>query len=710
LLKLIACIAKDHDGRALLLAVTICLLSTLTAFALVRQAQEQTSKRTRWIVLIGYVTGVGVWATHFIAMLAYRPNLPTTYSSVGTTDSVAVSITLAIAGWWVGFSDRRNARLWAAAILTAGIAAMHAVGMAAVQTTGHYRYDPVIIVTALLTGGLCVAMATNIRGDRLPRFPLVQALLLTMGICTIHFGSMVAVTIQPDASAHAPVESISRQVLSGGVTAAVVILLIVAIFVVVLDIRVRNTVARVSQMMSHDALTGLLNTSGFETAATAMLGENTNAKFALIRLDLDRFREINATYGHATGDVALTEVANRLRSCCRGALVGRFMGDGFNILLPETAAHPFEAWVRTIAECLARPFDLGAGPIRIGAHIAASRYPAHAKHLEGLRRTAGVALYRAQRSAGFRLLEYSPAMEEEAAAPHELISPLRNALQAKEFSLVFQPISCVATGGTVGFEALLRWQHPERGNVPPAEFVPVAEAAGLMIEIGDWALNEACRQAAQWRHQLKVAVNLSAVQLADRGIVDTVRGALAASSLPASRLELEITEGMLIEDTDKTVQILSEIKAMGVRISMDDFGTGFSSLSYFRRFPFDKVKIDQSFVKDMVSNRQSMAIVSAVISLGRVLGMVVLAEGVETAEQLEVLSAEGCHQVQGYLIGRPALPADLQVLTEQANSPSHFCSFRCDDCLERLRPPAALTRTSARELHITRFNPADIAA
>lgn len=711
MLKVYACLTEQHDVRFVFLAAAICLLSSLTAFALARQTQELWSmQRLRWVLLLGYVTGVGIWATHFVAMLAYEPNLPTAYAPIATTVSVIVPIAFSMVGWLLNFSPRKHARVLASLTITAGIGAMHFVGMSALRTTGTIRYDLYVVGLSVVTAGALVGFALGWRRGRLPRVPLMSGLALALGICALHFGSMAAVAIVPDGSVTIPVQAISRNILTAGVVVATLVLLMIAVFVIILDIRVRRTKAEVSHTMTHDPLTGLLNIAGFDTAAVELLGQAAGRRFAFVRIDLDQFASVNKTYGRTVGDRVMVEVGARLKACCGDALVGRFMGDDFSILVAEQASSSVDALARAIADRLAEPISAGAELIRLGVHIGISQYPDHSNHLQGLRRMAGFALYRAKMAQGPPCLAYAPAMEQQTVERHELEILLGEALAGEQFSLRYQPIACVTTGGIVGFEALLRWRHPVRGDVSPAEFVPVAEAAGLMNDIGNWVLTESCSQAAQWSQPLKVAVNLSVVQFSDSDLVAKVKSALAASGLAPWRLELEITESMLIEDTDKTVEILREIKAMGVRIAMDDFGTGFSSLSYFRLFPFDKVKIDQSFVKDMVHNRQSMAIVTAVIGLSRVLGMVVLAEGVETAEQLEVLSAEGCHQVQGYLIGKPAAAEELAELTGQIDAPSHYCGTRCDECLERLRPPCPLKTAAAPKVFITRSDRPDIAA
>jgi len=691
LLRIYACLVSEHDIRFVGFAAGICLLSALTALVLARHVEElETSRRFKWILLTGYVTGVGIWATHFVAMLAYQPELPTAYSAFRTTLSVVVSIVLASLGWRIRFSDRRHARFEAPAVIAAGIGVMHFIGMSAMQTQGSLRYDPLFLSLALCAACLFTALALQWDGRKPMGHPLPRAFALALAICTLHFGSMAAVTVVPASGIAIPPEAVPRQVLSLGVAASVLILLILAIFAVTLDTRVRNTASEVSRVLSRDPLTGVLNTSAFDRAIKAVLNdeEKRSCGFAILRIEPGNAVDSADNRGAGMKDRLLVEIARLLGNCSGVEIIGRSSGNDFTVFLRQgDCVDDLGGAVRDLYRSMLAPIFIDGEPFRLSPCIGVSRYPEHGADWEELHHRAGFALYHARMSGRQSLLEYDPAMEVRAVEHNEMASALRDALVRGELSLAYQPIACAGNGEVLGFEALLRWQRPGHGEIPPAQFVPIAEAEGLMPEIGQWALAEACRNAAAWPNPLKVAVNLSAVQFADSDLVGKIRAALTSAGLHPSRLELEITEGLLIEDAGQALEVLDQLKRMGVRIAMDDFGTGFSSLAYFRQFPFDKVKIDQSFVRDMLDNRQSMAIVTAVIGLGRSLGLVVLAEGVETPEQLAALAAQGCHQVQGYLIGKPLAQQQYARFTSRRRGLELLsCAANCAACDDPLRP------------------------
>ncbi len=695
MLRIYACLANEHDIRFVAFAVGICLLSSLTALGLAKHVQQlEAARRLRWLLLTGYVTGVGIWATHFVAMLAYQPNLPTAYSPLGTTVSVVVSIAMAALGWLLRFSGRRHARFEAPLVMAAGIAAMHYIGMSALQTQGTLAYDPRSAVLALGSAGLLTALALGWDGKRPLRHGLLRAIALTLAICTLHFGSMAAVTSMPASGIAIPAQALPREQLSLGVAAAVLILLCIAVFAVTMDVRVRNTADEVSRMLSRDPLTGVLNTSAFDRTIKAMLSETPGRSLAILRIEPGNIVDSADRRQPGMKDRLLVKLARLLEGCSGVELVSRSSGSDFTVLLSAgDFRQDLGAAIRNVYKTLMAPIFVGGETFRLTPCIGTSRFPDHGSNWEELHHRAGFALYHARMSGRQSLVEYDPRMELRSIERNQLGIALRDALARKEFSLAYQPIACAVTGEVLGFEALLRWQRTGVGLVPPTTFIPIAEAEGLMPEIGQWALLEACRAAAGWPQALKVAVNLSATQFSDGELAGKVRAALAETGLPPSQLELEITEGLLIEDADQAVDILQELRSVGVRIAMDDFGTGFSSFTYFRKFPFDKVKIDQSFVKDMIGSRQAMAIVSAMIDLSRSLDIVVVAEGVETAEQLEVLAELGCHQVQGFVIGMPRPDRQNAHLTAKTGLPPLQCHGICGDCRDRVpalsacRPP-----------------------
>jgi diguanylate cyclase (GGDEF)-like protein len=417
--------------------------------------------------------------------------------------------------------------------------------------------------------------------------------------------------------------------------------------------------ARISHLAKHDALTDLPNRVLFqEKLDEAVVRIARGHSVAVFCLDLDRFKSVNDTLGHGIGDALLKLVADRLRKSVRESdTIARLGGDEFAIIQPfveqPTGA---TALASRIVEALSAPFTIGDHVIDIGTSIGVAVAPGDGLSADDLLKNSDLALYRAKSDGRGVYRFFEPEMDAKMRKRRELEMDLRAALGKNELELFYQPLINLVEGKVIGFEALLRWRSPERGLVPPNDFIPLAEEVGLIASIGAWVLRQACVEAATWPDHIKVAVNLSPIQFKSERLVLDVAAALGSSGLSPHRLELEITETVMLNDTETTLGMLRQIKALGVAISMDDFGTGYSSLSYLRKFPFDKIKIDQSFVREISDADESMAVVRAVVGLGSSLGMVTSAEGVETADQLRTLRAEGCTLAQGFLFS-PAVPA-----------------------------------------------------
>jgi diguanylate cyclase (GGDEF)-like protein/PAS domain S-box-containing protein len=414
--------------------------------------------------------------------------------------------------------------------------------------------------------------------------------------------------------------------------------------------------ARIEHMAHHDALTNLPNRAAFAEHLARAVDAATADKeaFAVLSIDLDRFKEINDTFGHAVGDDLLRELAEQLSALAgEASCLARLGGDEFCIITPSGEQPALaENLSERIHAAVAIDRELNGQHLRVGTSIGIAIFPADGTDATMLLNNADAALYRAK-SAGrgktrFFEIEMDNKIRERRAIQHELAS----AIEQNHLRLHYQPLAKI-DGKVVGFEALLRWHHPARGMVSPGTFIPVAEESGLIMRIGEWVLREACREAAGWSRPLHIAVNLSPIQFRHGDLPGLVHTVLLETGLAPNRLELEITEGVMMEDFGRSLSILRRLKSLGVRIAMDDFGTGYSSLSYLQAFPFDKIKIDQSFISKVKSNPQSAAIVRAVIGLAHGLNLPVLAEGVETRDQLEFLAAESCNEVQGYLLGRP---------------------------------------------------------
>jgi diguanylate cyclase (GGDEF)-like protein len=436
----------------------------------------------------------------------------------------------------------------------------------------------------------------------------------------------------------------------------------------------RRSQEQLLHMARHDGLTGLPNRLLFREHMERVLPRVRRGDgFALFCLDLDCFKGVNDTFGHPVGDELLRMVARRLCDHTREAdLVARLGGDEFAIIQTD-AEQPMAAAALAdrLVQSLQMPFDIQGHWVQIGTSIGIVLADETVTTPDELLRNADIALYRAKDDGRGTWRFFEPGMDAEIQQRRLLETELRRALAEEQFELFYQPLVEARTQALTGFEALLRWRHPEQGIVLPGAFIPLLEEIGLIRTLGTWVLTRACADAAAWPAHIKVAVNLSPVQFVNGNLVREVERSLAASGLAPQRLELEITESVLLQDNDATLGILQRLHDMGVRISMDDFGTGYSSLSYLRRFPFDKIKIDQTFVRNLAQEKGSIEIIRAVVGLGKALGMNVLAEGVETVEQLCILQAEGCDELQGYLFSKPCSLQDTQTimagyLTERA--------------------------------------------
>ena len=387
---------------------------------------------------------------------------------------------------------------------------------------------------------------------------------------------------------------------------------------------------------------------------------------AVLCLDLDYFKSVNDTLGHPIGDALLCAVADRLRDCLReNDIVARLGGDEFALIQVGTEQPNSSTMLaERIIDTLGAPYEINGHQIVIGASVGIAMAPADGNDADEIIKNADMALYRAKADGRGRFRFFEADMDAKMQARRTLEIDLRNALVNSEFELHYQPLVNVKTNEITGFEALVRWRHPDRGLVSPAEFIPLAEEIGLIVPLGDWVLNQACTDATSWPSPVRVAVNLSPNQFKNPDLAHSVFRALARSKLAAQRLELEITETVLLQDSETTLATLHQLRNMGVRISMDDFGTGYSSLSYLRSFPFDKIKIDQSFIRDLATRDDSAVIVRAVTTIGNSLGISTTAEGVEDGSQFQRLKDEGCTEAQGFYLGRPLPIKETTALLE----------------------------------------------
>lgn len=418
----------------------------------------------------------------------------------------------------------------------------------------------------------------------------------------------------------------------------------------------RRNEAAIAHMAQHDALTGLPNRARFDAIFSAALeaANKGDDNLAVMVVDLDRFKEINDTYGHAAGDVVLRALADRMRATLKsGEVFARFGGDEFAALKTFTGMEALRDFLERLERALTIPVEFEGAVIQMGGSVGVAVFPEDGAERSKLLSNADLAMYRAKSDIDRRVCFYEHEMDEHARERRSMARDLWSAVDDNSLHLAFQVQKSVVTGDTTGFEVLLRWNRPGHGPVPPMDFIPVAEECGAILGIGAWVLHKACAEAAAWPKPHRIAVNISGRQLAQVELVDIVRSALVKSGLAPERLELEVTETSLIADRVRALHILRQIRAMGVSVAIDDFGTGYSSLDTLRSFPFDKIKLDRSFMVEVDRNEQSKAIIRAILALGRSLSVTVLAEGVETQEQLQLLQDEGCNEAQGFLLGRP---------------------------------------------------------
>ncbi|MGN8092293.1 bifunctional diguanylate cyclase/phosphodiesterase [Methylobacterium sp. 22177] len=767
MLAVVGCFVGEHNLWLVALAALVCTLASATAIELLIHAGRAGGfSRYVWLAVAAAAGGSGIWATHFLAMLAFEPGLPSGYGVGLTLLSYVDAVAITGLGFALAASGRAIQAGLGGAVVGGGIATMHYTGMAAYQVAGHLVWNPALVVVSVALGaGLGAAAlvvglsATTVRG----RYGGVA--LLILAICAHHFTGMGAVTLHPDPTVAIPTGAIRTGWLAAAVAVASCFILLLAGAALMVDLRERRradlererlrslanaaveglVVCRGGEIVSaneafarlagleaalltgrsltaylpdlvsgtgtadqpletelvpaggapipvevimrpvaeygrlphhavavrdlrarrraeseihylahHDALTGLANRTSFHARLEREMrtADALGGRLAVLCLDLDRFKEVNDLFGHAAGDAMLRDLALRVGSLLDPRqLMARLGGDEFAILTPQADGSAERLAERILATLAAVP--AASGPV-IATSIGIAVYPDDAADQRALLSHADAALYRAKNEGRGTCRRYDASMGAQIRDRRQLEHDLRHAVAKGELELVYQPQTQIESGAITGFEALLRWRHPERGSISPAVFVPIAEETGAILEIGAWVLREACRAAAGWPNPLAIAVNVSAVQLHNPLFVQFVHGTLYESGLKAERLEIEITETALIRDPARALLTLRQLKALGVHIAMDDFGTGYSSLSNLRSFPFDRIKIDGSFIKAVHSNPQGAAIVRSVLGLGRGLGLAVVAEGVETAEELSFLADEQCHLAQGYLLGRPA--------------------------------------------------------
>ena len=667
-MRVIGCLLTEHNIWLVTLAVAMCGAGCAVVAQLFRRSlRTQGLPRYGWQFLTAVCAGGSIWCTHFIAMLGYRPGAGVALDGLFTI----LSVLIAILGTGLGVAVAARKPPLAAALAGGGviglaIAAMHYTGMFAYQVEGVLTWHQGYMLASIgLAVGFAVAFVAAARRWRRGRARHVATGLLALSIMSLHFTGMTAFQVEPIPGAQAGVQADAFRAMALSIALVGFLIVGTGISCYLIDQRTRtHSEEQLRHMALHDPLTGLPNRANFNAHLDRMLrtGREEGVNTAVIAIDLNRFKEINDAWGHGTGDLALAAVAERLRgSMDEHDYVARLGGDEFCAITQFRHEAHLHRFVENLLNLMLQPLRFDDFEATTGASIGVAVHPRDGHDRETLVRNADLAMYRAKSLADEDVCFYDVTMGEAVRDRRALAAELRQALFNDELQVHYQVQRAITDERIIGYEALLRWQHARRGRIPPDEFIPLAEANGLILPLGEWVLRRACQDAARWNPGYKVAVNLSAVQLLHSELPEVVRQILAQTGLPARRLELELTETALIKDRARSLQVITQIRALGVSVALDDFGTGYSSLDTLRSFPFDKIKLDRSFIAAMASNSSSLAIVRAVMALGKSLAIPVLAEGIETPEQLALLRAEACDEAQGYLLGRPASLEELRL-------------------------------------------------
>ena len=681
-------VAFAHHQMLVLLAGAVCLFGTwvgMRHFARARATEGST--RYGWLFMASVGTGAALWASTFISILALDPLLNSGFDLVPTAATLVIAVGCCLLGFEIGSKHRLPlAPELGGLVMGVGILAMHYIGLRAWHIGGTTKWNGYGVIMTFVLGLGLSALSVN-RANR----PVTRwcrhgaAIVLAFMICVMHYTLTASATAIPDASVVLSPELIPAKMLGVVAVGAVLLVMGSGFSSYTIDLRSRTESAeRIHQLAVNDTMTGLPNRIAFNERLSfdiAQAHERAD-RLAVFSIDLDGFKDVNDLFGHSAGDRLLIEVADRMRAVLGpGEFLARQSGDEFLAL--QMAGDP-ESFAQRIAQAFAEPFVVQDQPVFVTASIGFSIFPIDTSERDQLLSNAKLAMHRGKSQQRGSISMYQREMDEAARARRALARDLQCALERDELELHYQLQMSLADGTICGSEALMRWTHPRRGMISPAEFIPLAEQTRAIFAMGEWALRTACRDAAAGRLPGSVAVNLSPVQFGSDDLAETIQAILLETGLSPTRLEVEVTESTLMADQARGLHSLRKLKALGVSIAMDDFGTGYSSLATLHAFPFDKLKLDQSFVKRLPGDAAAAAIVRTVLALGESLGMPVLAEGIETMAQWQFLVREGCDKGQGYLFAKPVPIARLPGVIEAA------AQFACDEESEGMETAAAV--------------------
>lgn len=688
-------LASSYNNVLIVCSILVAILASYTALNMAGRIASASVDSTRWWLAGGACAmGIGVWSMHFIGMLALNLPIPLGYDPLITLLSLLIAIvSSAFALWLVCQQTLPWLRLINGAVLMgAGIASMHYTGMAAMQMTPGIEYIPSWVVLsvaiAILVSGAALWIVFNLlRHPSWVRYMRCAAsIIMGLGIVGMHYTGMAAAQFPLGSVCGAAQLGITSEWLAIVIIASTLGILAVALSISMLERRLEKRTAllasslneanqEVSYLSLHDPLTKLPNRMLLEDRIERMLekAERKHTRFALILIDLDAFKGINSSYGHHIGDQLLVAVALRLKPGIRPQdTFARTGGDEFVLLAKVAEPADAAGFADQILASIQEPFQIAGYTLRVSATIGIAMYPDNGLHQNDLRTNANAAMSHAKTLGHNKYCFFEASMHSNVHQQQRLMQDLRTALDQQELMLHYQPKFSAPDGPISGVEALLRWQHPEQGQIPPDVFIPLAEKTGLIVPIGEWVLDQACKQIKQWHNEGRagwtMAVNLSALQFSHANLIQTVHDALQRHALEPHYLTLEVTESTAMRDVEASLRILQQLSDMGVRISIDDFGTGYSSLLYLKRLPATELKIDRGFIRNLANDSEDAAIVSAIVALAKTLKMNIVAEGVETTAQQEFLTGLGCDLLQGYLLGHPMSAAQLN--QEHVNKPS----------------------------------------
>jgi diguanylate cyclase (GGDEF)-like protein len=630
----------------------------------VKAAASCGDRRSLMLVVAGFCLGCTAWTSHYVWMLGVTYPFLHSYELDGVVLSLVVAVATSCLGLYIAsVRGKPVLRLIGGLVVGAGIGVMHFLGMVSLNFGGTRVFDLWFVAAAFGAGTLLTVLAMISQSVLRTSHPkMTMAAMLGVAIFVLHYVGMASITFQFDITVQ-PESSVDDRDLVFAVIFVAFSIMGMASVAFAVDTRSSGQKLRdMEHRAFHDNLTGLPNRAMLEDTLGIITKIATPGKsLVIVNFDLNRFKDINDVHGHAAGDQVLVTVAHRLKNALRsGEFLCRVGGDEF-VAFKRAVQTKQEAgeFALRLRAAITPDIEWNDKRLSVGSSLGLARYPDDGKDIRELLVKADLAMYRAKRDRSGIPVFYSKELDDENMDKSALSIDLREAIAQGQLMLVYQRQNAIEDGSLVGYEVLTRWNHPLKGPVGPDVFIPLAERDGVINDIGEWVLRKACREAASWKTSTKIAVNVAARQIAHDGFPNVVRSALQESGLEPSLLEIEITESGIIADAVQALKIVKEIKGMGVAIVMDDFGTGYSSLSTLQSFPFDKIKIDKGFIKDVSVSRQSQAIVKSTIVLANALEIAVLAEGVETEADLEFLRKEGCRQVQGFLFGQPLTAAEV---------------------------------------------------